>query len=66
KIEIIPAPRGTGLAAGKVARTVLSLAGIEDAWTQTSGDTRTTSNYAKATFEALKATYNVLPPQEWM
>jgi small subunit ribosomal protein S5 len=66
KITIIPAPRGTGLAAGKVARTVLSLAGIEDAWTSTKGDTRTTSNYAKATFEALKATYNVLPPQEWM
>lgn len=65
KIELIPAPRGMGLAAGNVAKTVLDLAGIEDVWTKTSGDTRTTSNYAKATFEALKATYNILPPAEW-
>ena len=65
KIEILPAPRGTGLAAGQIAKTVLDLAGIQDAWTKTSGDTRTTANFAKATFEALKATYNVLPPAEW-
>jgi len=65
RIEIMPAPRGTGLAAGNIAKTVLDLAGIEDAWTKTSGDTRTTANFAKATFEALKATYNVLPPAEW-
>lgn len=65
RIEILPAPRGTGLAAGNVAQTVLDLAGIQDAWTKTSGDTRTTSNFAKATFEALKGTYNILPPAEW-
>ncbi|MDH5403178.1 MAG: 30S ribosomal protein S5 [Candidatus Heimdallarchaeota archaeon] len=65
RIEIIPAPRGTGLAAGNVAKTVLDLAGIKDVWTRTSGDTTTTSNFAKATFEALKATYNILPPAEW-
>ncbi|MHA2249878.1 MAG: 30S ribosomal protein S5 [Candidatus Kariarchaeaceae archaeon] len=65
RMEVIPAPRGTGLAAGKVAGMVLSMAGIQDAWTKTSGDTRTTANFAKATFEALKATYSVLPPAEW-
>jgi small subunit ribosomal protein S5 len=65
RIEIIPAPRGTGLAAGNVARTVMELAGIQDAWTKTTGDTRTTANFAKATFEALKGTYNILPPAEW-
>jgi len=65
KIEIMPAPRGTGLAAGNVAKTVLELAGIKDAWTKTAGDTRTTANFAKATVEALKATYNILPPAEW-
>lgn len=65
RIELIPAPRGTGIVAGKVAKTVLEMAGIKDIWTKTSGDTRTTSNYAKATFEALKGTYNILPPQEW-
>jgi small subunit ribosomal protein S5 len=65
KIEILPAPRGTGLAAGNVAKTVLDLAGVGDAWTKTAGDTRTTANFARATVEALKATYNVLPPAEW-
>lgn len=65
RMEIIPAPRGTGIAAGNVAKTVMELAGIEDAWTKTSGDTRTTANFAKATFEALKGTYNILPPAEW-
>lgn len=65
RMEIIPAPRGTGLAAGKVAGTVLTMAGIKDAWTNTSGDTRTTANFAKATFKALKTTYSILPPEEW-
>lgn len=64
-IELLPAPRGLGLAAGKVARTVLELAGIQDVWSRTSGATSTTSNYAYATFEALKNTYTVLPPAEW-
>jgi small subunit ribosomal protein S5 len=64
-IELIPAPRGLGIAAGKVAKTVLELAGIQDIWSQSSGSTSTTSNYAYATFEALKNTYTVLPPTEW-
>lgn len=65
KIELIPAPRGLGIAAGKVAKTVLELAGIQDVWSRTSGSTSTTSNYTYATFEALKNSYNVLTPGEW-
>ena len=61
----MPAPKGTGLVAGNVAKKVLELAGIKDVYSKTHGDTRTTSNYAKATFESLKATYNVVPPTEW-
>ncbi|HIP16569.1 MAG TPA: 30S ribosomal protein S5 [Methanothermococcus okinawensis] len=53
KIEILPAPRGVGLVAGDVAKTVLRLAGIKDVWTKTFGDTRTTYNFAMATFDAL-------------
>ena len=53
KIEILPAPRGVGLVAGDVAKTVLGLAGIKDVWTKTFGDTRTTYNFAMATFDAL-------------
>jgi small subunit ribosomal protein S5 len=49
-----PAPRGISLAVGDVAKHVLRLAGIEDAWGFTAGKTRTTVNYAKAAFDALK------------
>ncbi len=65
KVQLIPAPRGLGLAAGEVGQTVLSFAGINDIWSRTSGSTSTTSNYALATFDALKRTYDVLPPTEW-
>ncbi|AEH06763.1 30S ribosomal protein S5 [Methanothermococcus okinawensis] len=54
KIELLPAPRGVGLVAGDVAKAVLGLAGIKDIWTKTFGDTRTTYNFAMATFDALK------------
>ena len=64
KVELIPAPRGTGLVAGNVAKQILSLAGIADIWTKTKGDTRTTANYAKATYEALIATYDIRT-QDW-
>ncbi len=56
-IRLIPAPKGVGLVAGDAAKVVLKLAGIRDVWTQTFGDTRTTINFVKATFEALKRTY---------
>jgi small subunit ribosomal protein S5 len=53
-VDVIPAPRGLGLAAAPTVGNVLELAGIEDAWTQSNGNTRTTVNLAKATFNALK------------
>jgi len=56
KVILKPAPRGLGLASGSTAKTVMQLAGIKDVWTRTEGQTRTTLNFAKATFEALKNT----------
>lgn len=53
-VILIPAPAGVGLAVGDVGKTILKLAGIVDVWSQTSGQTQTTVNYANATFEALK------------
>jgi small subunit ribosomal protein S5 len=53
-VELIPAPRGLGLAAAETPRSILELAGIEDAWTKASGNTRTTMNFGKATFNALR------------
>ncbi len=53
-VELIPAPNGLGLAAAPTVRAILELAGIEDAWTKSHGNTRTTLNLAKATFKALE------------
>jgi len=57
RVKLIPAPRGVGLVAGDVAKILLRLAGIQDVWTSTRGETRTTVNFAFAVFDALKNTY---------
>lgn len=56
KVTLKPAPQGVGLVTGDTAKKVLELAGIRDVWTFASGNTRTTINFAKATFEALRKT----------
>ena len=56
KVTLKPAPQGTGLVTGDISRKVLELAGIRDAWTFARGQTRTTINFAKATFNALHQT----------
>jgi small subunit ribosomal protein S5 len=61
-VELKPAPRGLGLAAGDTARKVLEKAGIKDVWTRTEGTTRTTLNFAKATYNALMNTNTVRLP----
>lgn len=54
RVTIMPAPGGVGLAIGDVGKTIMKLAGIDDVWSQTSGQTQTTVNFANATFDALK------------
>ncbi|MDH5806538.1 MAG: 30S ribosomal protein S5 [Candidatus Methanomethylicaceae archaeon] len=56
-VTIMPAPKGVGLIAGEVARTILNFAGIKDAWVVSRGETRTTMNFAGAVYNALKKTY---------
>ncbi len=63
EVDLIPAPRGLGLAGGETVRHVLELAGIEDVWTKSSGKTRTTVNFAKATFNALQNTVEARIPE---
>ncbi|EMA35767.1 30S ribosomal protein S5 [Halococcus hamelinensis] len=53
-VEVIPAPQGLGLAAAETVRHILELAGVQDAWTKSNGNTRTTVNLAKATYNALR------------
>ena len=54
KIQLIPAPAGVGLACADKVKEVLKICGIEDIWSKTFGDTRTSENLVKATFDALK------------
>ena len=54
RIRLIPAPAGVGLACADKVKQVLKLAGIEDIWSKTFGDTRTSENLVKATFDALQ------------
>ncbi len=65
-VTLKPAPKGTGLVAGDAAKVVLRLAGIKDVWTFTKGETRTTINFVKATYNALKATYKFVTPKDWV
>lgn len=67
-VEIIlkPAPKGTGLVAGDIAKKVLEFAGIRDVWTQTKGETRTSYNFARATYLALRNTYKFVTPMDWL
>jgi len=54
RVTLIPSPGGVGLAVGNVGKTILRLAGIDDVWSQTMGQTQTTINFASAVFDALK------------
>jgi small subunit ribosomal protein S5 len=65
RITLKPAPRGVGLVAAKNAKTVLALAGIQDVWSITKGHTKTSTNLAKATFDALRRTYKVMTSRDW-
>jgi len=61
-VTLKPAPRGLGLAGAKVSSIILKLAGVKDAWTTSSGETRTTINFAFAVFDALKKTVEMSVP----
>jgi len=62
-VQIKPAPQGLGLAAAETVRNILELAGVQDAWTKSHGNTRTTVNLAKATFNALENAAQSRTPQ---
>ncbi len=66
RIIVIPGPRGLGLVASEVAKVVLGLAGIKDCWTRTFGSTRTVPSFAFAVFDALKGTYTLITPSDWV
>ncbi|MFB6236282.1 MAG: 30S ribosomal protein S5 [Halopenitus sp.] len=63
EVEIKPAPQGLGLAGAETVRNILELAGVQDAWTSSNGNTRTTVNLAKATFNALRNAAQARTPE---
>lgn len=65
RVRLVPAPRGSGIVAPPVCKKILSLAGVNDCYTQTRGATKTNGNYVMATYRALSKTYCFLTPDQW-
>ncbi len=66
RIVLLPGPRGLGLVASEVAKVILGLAGIKDCWSRSYGSTRTVPSFAYAVFDALKRTYSLITPMDWV
>ncbi len=66
EIVLIPGPRGLGLVASEIAKIILGLAGVKDCWTRSYGSTRTVPSFAYAVFDALKKTYELVTPSDWV
>ena len=65
-MEIIPGPRGLGLVAGEIPKVVLRLAGVKDCWTRSFGSTSTSPSTAYAVYDALRSTYRIVTPDDWV
>jgi len=65
RVRLIPAPRGSGVVGSPTMKKMMAFAGVADVFTCSCGHTRTKGNFAKATFEALRATYGFLTPDLW-
>ena len=66
RVVILPGPRGLGLVASEVSKVILGLAGVKDCWTRSFGSTRTVPSFAYAVFDALKQTYRLITPTDWV
>ena len=66
EVVIIPGPRGLGIVASEAAKVILGLAGVKDCWTNSFGSTRTVPSFAYAVFDALKKTYMLVTPEDWV
>ncbi len=62
KILILPASPGTGLIAGGVVRTILEVAGYENALSKSLGS----SNKINAAYATIKALSSMLTPDKWI
>jgi len=65
RVRLIPAPRGSGIVASLIPKKLLTMAGIDDVYSSSSGHTRTRGNLAMAVYHALAKTYGFLSPDLW-
>jgi len=66
EIVFVPGPRGLGVVASEAAKIILGLAGVKDCWTKSYGSTRTVPSFAYAIFDALRKTYSLITPGDWV
>ncbi len=66
EIVLIPGPGGLGLVASEATKIILGLAGVKDCWTRSYGSTRTVPSFAYAIFDALRKTYSLVTPKDWV
>ncbi|OAF65692.1 hypothetical protein A3Q56_06582 [Intoshia linei] len=64
-VRLIPAPRGTGIVSAPIPKRLLTMAGIEDCYTNARGQTATLANFAKATYVALLNVQKYLTRDLW-
>ena len=65
RINLLPAPRGTGLAVERETQKLMELSGIKDLYSRSEGQTRTKINMIYAAFEALRNLSKVKMPQDY-
>ena len=65
RCRLIPAPRGSGIVASLIPKKLLTMAGVEDVYSSTTGHSRTRGNLAMAVYYALRRTSSFLTPDLW-
>merc|ERR1712151_1206388 len=65
RVRLVPAPKGTGLVDSPITKKMLQLAGVDDCFSCSIGQTKTMGNFIKAVFDALSKTYGYLTPDMW-
>lgn len=57
RVELLPAPKGVGLAVDNESKKILKLAGVKDIWVKSFGNTASRINLISAVYDALKKLY---------
>lgn len=66
KIKLIPGPKGKGLIIQEELKKILKLAGIQDVWSKTYGNTHRRLNLVKACMDALQKLVETKVKQEYV